>query len=106
MFAGEGAGWATIVAADFAGGELMEEQAAGFVERLGGDDFAAEVAKVGEPVAGVEGELVVNLFAEALGEGWVRGGPTCGRRQSEAEGTVRQAPEEPREVRVSFKSSR
>ena len=47
----------------------MEEEAAGFVEGLGGYYFAAEVAEVGEPVAGVEGELGVDLFAEALGEG-------------------------------------
>ena len=69
MFAGEGARGATIVAADFAGGKLVEEQAAGLVEGLGGDYFAAEVAEVGEPIAGVEGELLVDFFAEALGEG-------------------------------------
>ena len=69
VFTGEGAGGALIVAADLALGELVEEQAAGFVEGLGGDDFAAEVAEVGEPVAGVERELGVDLFAEALGEG-------------------------------------
>ena len=32
------------------------------------DDLAAEVAEVGEPVAGVERELRVDLLAEALGE--------------------------------------
>ena len=69
VFAGEGAGGAAVVAADFAGGELVEQEAAGFVEGLGGYYFAAEVAEVGEPVAGVEGELVVDLLAEALGEG-------------------------------------
>ena len=69
VFAGEGAGGAAVVAADFAGGELVEEEAAGFVEGFGGYYFAAEVAEVGEPVAGVEGELGVDLLAEALGEG-------------------------------------
>ena len=58
-----------VVAADFALGEFVEEQAAGFVEGLGGDDLAAEIAEVGEPVAEVEGELGVDLLAEALGEG-------------------------------------
>ena len=47
----------------------MEEEATGLVEGLGGYYFAAEVSEVGEPVSGVEGELFVDLFAEALGEG-------------------------------------
>ena len=69
MFAGEGAGGALVVAADFALGELVEEPLALFVEGLGCDYFAAEIAEVGEPVSGVEGELGVDLFAQALGEG-------------------------------------
>ena len=68
VFAGEEAGGALVEAADFAGGELVEEEFAFFVEGLGLGDFAAEVAEVGEPVAGVEGELGVDLFAEALGK--------------------------------------
>ena len=47
----------------------MQEEASGFVEGLGGDYFAAEVAEVGEPVSEVEGELGVQVFAELLGQG-------------------------------------
>jgi hypothetical protein len=68
VFAGEGAGGALVVAADLALGELVEEPLALLVEGLGGYYFAAKVAEVGEPVAGVEGELGVDLFAEALGQ--------------------------------------
>ena len=46
MFAGEGAGGALVVAADFALGELMEEPLALFVEGLDCDDFAAKIAEV------------------------------------------------------------
>ena len=37
-------------------GELVEQELAFFVEGFGGDDFAAEVAEVGKPVAEVERE--------------------------------------------------
>jgi hypothetical protein len=37
----------------------MEQQAARFVEGFGGNDFAAEVAEIGEPVAQVERQLLV-----------------------------------------------
>ena len=87
--AGHGAGGAGVEAADVTLGELMEEELALFVEGLGGDDLAAEVAEIGEPVAEVEGELGVDLFAEALGEGgcwhrrwrWRPGGRRGGRRR-------------------------
>ena len=69
VLAGEDAGGALVEAADLAAGELVEEQLALVVEGLGGDDLAAEIAEVGEPVAGVEGELGVDLLAQALGEG-------------------------------------
>ena len=53
----------------------MQEEAACFVEGLGGDDLAAEVAEVGEPVAEVERKLLVEVFAKLLGErGRVSGG--------------------------------
>jgi hypothetical protein len=58
-----------VVAADLAGGELMEDEATGLVEGLGGDYFAAQIAEVFEPVAGVEWELSVDLLAKALSEG-------------------------------------
>jgi len=69
VLAGEGAGGAGVVAADLARGEGVQELVAGFVERLGGKDFAAEVAKLGEPVAGVEWKEFVDLFTKPLGEG-------------------------------------
>ncbi len=69
VFAGQLTGRALIVAADLTLSELVEEPLALFVEGFGGDDLAAEVAEVGEPVAEVEGELGVDLFAEALGQG-------------------------------------
>ncbi len=69
MAAGEGAGGAGVVGADFAGGEGVEELFAGVVEGFELEDLAAEVAELGEPVAGVEGEELVDLFAETLGEG-------------------------------------
>jgi hypothetical protein len=75
VLAGEDAGGALVEAADLAAGELVEEELAFVVEGLGGDDLAAEIAEVGEPVAGVEGELGVDLFAQALREG---GAGACG----------------------------
>src|SRR5215469_1558928 len=73
--AGELARGALVVGADFAPGELMEKEAALFVEGLGSDHLTAEVAKLGEPVAEVKRELFVDFFAELLGEGWrVAGG--------------------------------
>jgi hypothetical protein len=74
VLAGEGAGGALVVAADLALGELVEEPLALVVEGLGGYDLAAEVTEVGEPIAEVEGELGVELLAEALGEGWAGSG--------------------------------
>ncbi len=75
MLAGVGAGGAGVVAADLAGGEGVEELLAGFVEGLKLEDFAAEVAELGEPGAEVEREGGVELLAEALGErGRVAGG--------------------------------
>src|ERR1700736_240794 len=68
VFAREGAGGALVEAADLAGGELVKEKLAGLVEGLGSDHLAAEVAEVGQPIAGVERELGVDLFAQALGE--------------------------------------
>ncbi len=68
MLAGEDAGGALVEAADLALSELVEQQLALLVEGLGGDDLAAEIAEVGEPVAGVEGELGVDLLAQTLGE--------------------------------------
>ena len=69
VLAGQLAGRALVVATDFALGQLVEQEAAGLVEGFGGDYFAAEIAEVCEPVSGVEGELSVDLFAEALGQG-------------------------------------
>ena len=46
----------------------MQEFFAGFVERLQLEDFAAEVAEFGKPVAGVEREQRVDLLAQALGQ--------------------------------------
>ena len=75
MATGEGARGAGVVAADFAAGELVEEFLARVVERFELEDFAAEAAEFGEPVAGVEREQGVDLLAEALGErGAVAGG--------------------------------
>jgi hypothetical protein len=84
VLAGEGTGGALIVAADFALGELVEEPFALVVEGLGGYDLAAQVAEVGEPVAEVEGELGVELLAEALGEGWAGSGGGDGDLQVSA----------------------
>src|SRR5580704_862896 len=70
MLAREHAGRTGVVAADFALGKLVEEPLAFVVEWLLLRDFAAQVAEIGEPVAGVEWQLRVDLFAEALGEGW------------------------------------
>jgi hypothetical protein len=58
-----------IVAAYLALDELVEEPLALLVEGLGCYYFAAKIAEVGEPISRVEGELGVDLFAEALGEG-------------------------------------
>jgi len=66
--AGVGAGGAVVEAADFAGGERVEELLAGVVEGLELEDFAAEIAEFGEPGAEVEGQGGVELFAQALGE--------------------------------------
>jgi len=64
-----------VVAADLSLGELVQEETPLLVEGLGGYDLAAEVAEVGEPVAEVERELLVEVFAELLGErGRVAGG--------------------------------
>ncbi len=51
VLAGVGAGGACVEAADLAGGEGVEELLAGFVEGLKLEDFAAEVAELGEPGA-------------------------------------------------------
>jgi hypothetical protein len=48
----------------------MEKLVARIVQRFELEDFAAQVAEFGEPVAGVEGEDGVDLLAQALGEGW------------------------------------
>jgi hypothetical protein len=48
---------------------LVEELVAGVVEGLGLEDFAAEIAEFGEPVASVEREGGIDLLAQALGEG-------------------------------------
>jgi hypothetical protein len=76
VFTSEQAGGALIVAADPTLGELVQEETAGLVERLGGDDFAAEIAEVSEPFAEVKRELFVQLLAELLGQ---RGRVSCGR---------------------------
>ena len=75
MPAGEGAGGAGFVGADVAAGEGMEQLFAGVVEGFELEDLAAEIAELGEPVAGVQGEYGVDLLSEALGEsGGVAGG--------------------------------
>ena len=68
MGAGELARGACVVAADIAAGKLVEELVAGLVEGLGLEDFAAEIAELGEPVASIEREGGVDLLAQALGE--------------------------------------
>jgi hypothetical protein len=70
VLTGEGAGRALIVTTDVALGELVKEPLALFVEGFSRNDFATEIAEVGEPVTGIERELRVDLFAEALGQGW------------------------------------
>ena len=67
MGAGVGAGGAGVETADLAGGEIVEELLAGFVEGFELKDFAAEVAEFGEPGTEVEGEGGVELLAQALG---------------------------------------
>jgi len=75
MLPGENAAWTTVIAAYVAAGELVEEFLAGVVEGFELQDFAAEIAEFGEPVAGIEREEGVNLLAQALGErGAVTGG--------------------------------
>ncbi len=75
MSAGVGAAGACVEAADLAGGEGVEELFALLVEGLELKDFAAEIAELGEPLAGVEGEGFVDFLAQALGErGGVAGG--------------------------------
>ena len=68
MLSCEEAGGAGVVAADFALSELVEEPFALVVEWFGCDDFAAQIAEVGEPVAGIERKLRVDLFAQSLSE--------------------------------------
>ncbi len=86
VLAGEDARRALVESADFTLGELVEEELALFVEGLDLGDFAAEVAEVGEPVSGVEGELGVDLLAEALGEcGGGSGGGDCDLEVSAAD---------------------
>jgi hypothetical protein len=68
MFAREQARGALVIAADLTLGEFMQEKAALLVEGLGGDNLAAEIAEIGEPVAEVKWKLFVELFAELLGE--------------------------------------
>ena len=67
--AGHGARGAGVIAADVALGQLVKEEFAFLVEGFGGNDLTAKVAEVGEPVAEVQGELGVDLLAQALGEG-------------------------------------
>jgi len=75
VFAGEGAGGAGVIAAYLAAGEGVEELVAGFVQRFKLEDFATEVAELGEPVAGVEREEFVDFFSEFLCKrGGVAGG--------------------------------
>ena len=94
MLASEGARWAAVVAADLAEGELVEEELTLFVEGLHLGDLAAEVAKVGEPVAGIERKLSVDLLPEALGEGG--GGSACGDGDLQVA-----APDDGRKVKVA-----
>jgi hypothetical protein len=75
VFTSEQARGALIVAADLTLGQLVQEETAGFVERLGGDDLAAEVAEVSEPFAEVEWKLFVQFLAELLSQ---RGRVSCG----------------------------
>jgi len=94
VFAGHDSRGAQVVAADFALGELVEEPLAFFVERFGRYNLAAQVAEIVEPVAGVEGELSVDVFADLLSEG--RAG--SGGRDGDLEVT---ATDDRREVEVA-----
>ncbi len=58
----------SIVAADLALRELMQQQLALVVQWLRKCDLAAQIAKIGEPVAGIERKLRVDLLAQPLGE--------------------------------------
>jgi hypothetical protein len=50
------------------GWRVVEQLLAGLVQGLQLEDFAAQVAELGEPVAGVERQQGVDLLAQALGE--------------------------------------
>ena len=49
--------------------QLVEEKLALFASGMGGEHFAAQLAKVGEPGTEVVGELLVDFAAKTLGEG-------------------------------------
>ena len=50
-------------------GQLVEQELALFAAGMAGENFAAQLAQVGEPGAEILRELLVDFAAETLGEG-------------------------------------
>src|SRR5258705_11820189 len=79
MLTRQQARWAPLVAADLALSQLMKQPLPFIIQRLRLRHLTPEIAQVGQPVAGVERQLRIDLFAQSLGERWTR----SGRRDSD-----------------------
>jgi hypothetical protein len=91
-------GGALIIGADLALCQFMQQKPARFVQGLGSNDLATQIAKIDQPLAKVQRQLLVQLFPELLGERRrVPGGRDCdlqvpaaddGREVEVAEGRI------------------
>ena len=68
MLARQHARGAGVVAADLALRQLMKQPLPLLIQRLHLRDLAAKIAQIGQPVADIERQLRVDLFAQPLGE--------------------------------------
>jgi hypothetical protein len=62
-------GRALIVGADLALREFVKDEPPRLVERFGGDNLAAQISEICEPLAHVQGKLSVQFLPKLLGEG-------------------------------------
>src|ERR1700680_4601297 len=74
MLTGEHARRTLLVPADLALSQLMKQPLPLVVQRLHLRNLATKVAQVGQPVAGVERKLRIDLFPQSLGERGARSG--------------------------------
>src|SRR5580704_17205323 len=68
MLTGQHARGTRLVSADLTLSQLVEQPLPLVIQRLHLRDLAAKIAQVGQPVAGVERQLRVDLLAQSLGE--------------------------------------